>query len=334
MRRSDAVSAVRPDSRYARLAARNLAKELLWLASCRHRPGPDPNVLLFASRRGGSTFLMELIGAGEGVRTLDQPLELISSSPTTAQAAELPLFRQGQMTSLDDLSEEWLGRLVDRLLAGEVVINAPTRVWRAGAWRTSHRMVLKIIDAKPIIEWFDGRFGCEIVYLTRHPLPQSMSCIRNGWTLTADAHLRDREFLDRYVPAPAEALARDVMASGSTLRQWVVNWLLENVAPLTALPRHPEWVHVRYEDSVRRPDDTIEWLAERLNLRDVDTMRSAVERPSVSSDISTAETRELIISGRLGDRADAWRDEVDPSEQRWCCTALETFGIDPVRVAA
>ena len=56
--------------------------------------------------------------------------------------------------------------------------------------------VLKILDAKPLIGWFAETVPCDVVYLTRHPIPQSMSCLRNGWTLTAAAYLRDERFVE------------------------------------------------------------------------------------------------------------------------------------------
>jgi hypothetical protein len=75
----------RPDRRYVALAAKALTKELLWYLTCQHEQGPEPNILLFATRRGGSTFVMELIGANRGIRSIDQPFEMSSSLLATAQ---------------------------------------------------------------------------------------------------------------------------------------------------------------------------------------------------------------------------------------------------------
>jgi hypothetical protein len=319
----------RPDSRYLGLAAKSFAKELLWYLTCIHEQGPEPNILLFATRRGGSTFLMELIGANRGVRSLDQPFEMSAEFPTAAQVADIPLFEDGQLTSLDERSAKRLQSLTERIFAGEVVINAPSRVWRHDVERRSNRLVLKITDAKPLIGWFAETVPCDIVYLTRHPIPQSISCLRNDWTLTAGAYLRDEQFIEANVSDRALALAHDVMRSGTSLQQFVLNWTLENVAPMRLLPEHPDWLHVRYEDCVTDPELMVDTVAGRLRLTDLERMHAALKRPSVSSGMSTEETRRLIEEGQAADVVTRWRRGLDDDIEPWCNRLLETFGIDP-----
>ena len=323
----------RPDPRYLRLATRTAAKELLWYATCRHQQGDRPNILLFATRRGGSTFAMELIAANRGIRSLDQPLEIHGPSITAAQAARVPVYRQGQITSLDESSEPQLHKLMDDIFAGRVVINAPTRLWRGGAPVRSDRLVLKILDAKPIIDWFDAHVDCQIVYLTRHPVPQALSCLRNRWTLTSQAYLDDHRFVEANLSAGALALAHDTVRSGSDLRRFIVNWALENVAPMRLLGDRPHWFHVRYEDCVTDPTGTLDRLAAGLDLPDVDRMQAVVTRPSVSSRMSTGDVRSTIESGRASEVVSRWRDEIDAADRRWCDDLLRTFGIDPAIVS-
>lgn len=322
----------RPDPRYLGLAVKAAAKELLWFATCRHEQGDRPNILLFATRRGGSTFAMELIAANRGIRSLDQPLELVGPAATAAQTARVPIYRQGQITSVDDSSEPQLRSLMDDIFAGRVVINAPTRFWRGDTSLRSDRLVLKILDAKPIIDWFDANLDCEVVYLTRHPIPQALSCMRNRWSLTAHAYLADQGFVEANLSTGALTLAHDTVRGGSDLRRFVVNWALENVAPMRLLGDHPDWIHVRYEDCVIDPVGTLDRLAGHLDLPDVDRMRAIVSRPSVSSRISTSDTRSTIESGRGTEVVWRWRDEVDVADRQWCDHLLETFGIDPAIV--
>ncbi|MEL6890670.1 MAG: hypothetical protein AAFP84_03680 [Actinomycetota bacterium] len=319
----------RPRSRYLVRALRAAAREAVWLTCCRHEQGDRPNILLFATRRGGSTFAMELIGANRGVRPMNQPLETQSDNLTLAQALEIPRFRQGQITSLAGAEEERIERLVHALFDGEVVINAPTTPWRRDVDIVSDRVVLKLLDSKPVIGWFDERFDADIVYLTRHPIPQSISCIRNGWTLTVDAHLDDREFVDRWLTAATLAAAHDVMSSGSELDSFVLNWILENLAPLRLLPSHPDWLHVRYEDCVLDPVGTFERMADRLQLTDTERMREVLTRPSQSSRRSTADTRQAIESGEREALVVGWRDRIDADVELRINRLLETFEIDP-----
>ena len=318
----------RPDTLYAKRAVRAAVREALWASLLRHEQGAEPNILLFATRRGGSTFAMEIIAANRGVRPMNQPLETQSRNLTLAQALEIPRFRQGQITSLTDTDAPQMRRLVERIFDGEIVINAPTKLWNRDVDIRSDRLVLKLTDCKPVIDWFDQTFNADIVYLTRHPIPQSLSCIRNRWTLTVDAHLQDPAFVEAHLDSTTEALAHDVMSSGDQLQQFVLNWVLENVAPMRLLPERPDWVHVRYEDTVSNPHGVFEQLASRLRLTDRDRMEAVLSRPSQSSRRSTEATRRDIESGQGASTLARWQAEVGPEAIAGCDRVLDAFGID------
>jgi hypothetical protein len=318
----------RPEATYVRATARSLVREVVWWAACRHRPGPDRDICLFATRRGGSTWAMELIAANRGIRPMNQPLETLSRNLTLAQAFEVPRYPLGQITSLDERQAEGLHRYLKRLFDGEVVVNAPVRFWRSGFERVSDRTVLKITDAKAVIDWFDHTLDVDIVYFTRHPVPQALSCIRNGWNLTTDAYLADAAFCERRL-GTAEGRCRDLAAQGTELERWVLNWAVENMAPLAHLADRPHWTHVRYEDTVLRPEEELQRLAERLNLRDVVAMHRRLQKPSVSSHASSASTRADIRRGDAGAVAYGWRKHVDAEDLVRSARVLELVGIDP-----
>jgi hypothetical protein len=122
------------------------------------------------------------------------------------------------------------------------------------------------------------------------------------------------------------------MRTGTPLEQFVLNWALENVAPMRLLPDHPDWTHVRYEDCVTDPAGVLDTVAARLRLGDRERMHATLQRPSVSSGLSTKETRDLIEKGQAAESVTRWRRQVDDGTEAWCNRLLETFGIDPERV--
>jgi hypothetical protein len=271
---------------------------------------------------------MELIAANRGIRPLNQPLATLSRNITYAQMLEIPRFHEGQITSLEGRDAERMAEVVGRILDGRMVVNAPTKFWSREFVRTSDRLVLKITDAKPVIDWFDDSFPVDIVYLTRHPVPQALSCLRNNWTLTVEAHLRDPRFVELWLGADGEARARDVLAGGRELEAFVLNWILENVAPLRLLPDRPGWLHVRYEDCVRTPEAVLDRMADHLGLGDRDRMEATLDRPSGSSRRSSADTVAAIAAGQAADRVTAWRDELDSTDRQRIDRLLEAFSID------
>lgn len=309
------------------LAARSLMRELVWYFGTVKRSGTDRDILLFATRRGGSTWAMELIGANRRVRPLNHPLEVLSRKITPAQMVELPKFDRGQITSLDESDAEVLHRFVSRLLSGEFAIGAPTRFWQRGYDYTADRVVLKITDAKAVIDWFDDNFAVDIVYLTRDPVAQAISCIRNQWTLTTRAYLRDEVFVQRYI-GDNLGFCHDAMSGGSLLEQFAMNWFVENVAPLRLLTDRPAWTHIRYEDCVIDPEATLARLADRLGLHDMERMRRNVTKPSRSSRISTTQTVNDISEGRAAATLARSRGEVDTDELRRIRAMAERLEID------
>jgi hypothetical protein len=318
---------VRPTTTYLKATLRALAKELVWLA-CEHEPGGQRDIALFATRRGASTWVMEVIAANRGIRPLNQPFELQSRTITLAQALEVPKFDKAVITSLDAIDERRMRGLMTAILEGRIIVGAPVKPWAPTFDRRSNRLVLKILDAKAVIGWFADTFPLDVVYLTRHPIPQALSCIRNGWTLTTRPYLEDVDFVTTHLGEEHLGWCTDLLRDGDDLDRFVLNWGLENLAPLRQLPARPEWTHVRYEDCVRRPEAVIDRLADALGLADRDRMLAQVERPSQSSTMSTAATRTAIAAGDRGAVAEGWRARVDADTERRVLGHLDRLGID------
>ena len=328
--RISAPERVRPSSDNLKRELRALVKEAIWFATTRHESGPNRDICLFCTRRGGSTMVMEAIAANRGVKFLDQPVEATTETLTAAQARRMPKVAEGELVSLDEDEERRLRRLLDEIFAGTLPVNAPWRFWRRGFDFRTNRLVLKIVGAKALIDWFDTAYDVDVVYVTRHPIPQALSCIRNRWTLTAKSYLRDATFVERHLDDATVAWCWDVVRDGSDLDRFVLNWALENLVPLRLLDQRPHWSYLSYESTVLEPKVLLE-LAEALALDDTDAMLQAIERPSRSSGLSTAGTTERIAAGDRSSLLAAWRHDVSDDEERRAMAALDRLGIDLYR---
>lgn len=312
-------------------ALRATAKELVWLP-VRHTPGEQRPICLFCTRRGGSTWLMETLGAARGMLPLNQPLEILTPNLTPYQYRRLPKFDRGQVVLPEADQEQALRAYVDDLLAGRIRVNAPHRPWRRDFhWRTD-RLLLKIVDAKPMMDWFDATYDVDIVYLLRHPVPQALSCLRNGWDTTTLAYTRSRRFVDEVLGDPAlAAYAEEVDRDGSGLERFVANWVVENLAPLRVLADRPGWLVLSYEESVVDRERTLETVASRLGLTDLDRMRQASERSSRSSGMSTDATRDAIASGDHTALVGGWQQRLTADDVRRVQAVLDRFGVTVYR---
>lgn len=308
-----------------KLAFKQLTKEAIWLLN-RHEPGAQKNICLFSSRRGGSTWFMEVIAANRGVRYIDQPFSLYRFSP--GHLGRLPIRHHSQFASLTPQSEASFSAFTRGLFAGTVQVNAPWEVWHPTFHWATDRVVLKILAAKPLIDWFDQTFDVHIVYATRHPIPTALSVMRNGWGLTARSYLQDDAFASEHLSPSQLDYAWDLLRTGTPLQQHVMNWAVENIVPLRLLPERPDWLYVSYEEALLAPEETLDRLAATLYLPDRDRMLRQIGTASRS-------TRKLVSATRARDNAQhavaAWRKYVTADDERAAFQVLDRFGIDLYR---
>ena len=77
-------------------AVRSTSKEAVWLTTS-HQPGDVNDVALFATRRGGSTWLMHVIAAAPGFRSLDQPFSVMTANLTPGHYRRVPKYAYGEI---------------------------------------------------------------------------------------------------------------------------------------------------------------------------------------------------------------------------------------------
>jgi hypothetical protein len=316
-----------------RREARALYKEVVW-SFTRHRQGPRRNICLFATRRGGSTWLMETISANRGIRALDQPFSSATGTLTAGQFRAMPKFDGGMVIELDDEQAAQFRRYVDQVMNGALPVNAPTRFWARNFDFRSNRLLLKITDANSMIDWFDKTYDVDVLFLTRHPIPQALSCIRNGWTCNAGSFLRNPRFVGHHLGDDLAAYAGDVLATGSDLEKFVLDWTLENLVPIRLLEDRPHWSYVSYEQCVLEPEATMRDVAGALELADFEAMSRRQRRASRSSGFSTDATRARIAAGDRGSLVAWWRGHVGEAEERRVMALLERFGISLYRAGS
>lgn len=305
-----------------------MLKELVW-SFVRLRPTKKP-ICLYASRRSGSTLLMQMIGANPGVMFSDQPFGMYSVS--SANINRLPVFAYSQIACPDEDEAAVVGRYFERLINGQVRANAPWKVWSRDFHFFNDRVCLKITDAKAMIDWFDQRFDIETVVLTRHPIAQIFSVADNRWFTTGKGLLKNGRFVEQWLTSDLESMCWDLYRSGTELESRTVDWALENLVPLKLLPDRPQWLYVSYEDLVLSTPAVIEFLSSKLALEDPQAMAKQIARPSRSvRRTKSDQLRRSIHGGNPERRLESWRTRIGADELASCFRVLDKFGIDLYR---
>jgi hypothetical protein len=299
-----------------------IANRVIKPATTIHRKGAGPDVLLFATPRGGSTWLMELIWSQPGFRACSEPLDLRN-----------PLVRH--YLGIDSWSRlysrgagEKLGSYFDRLASGRLRIVDSLPV-RAKHYRPfSDRTVFKVLHgAEDRIDELASRLGSSVVLLLRHPIPV---------TLSRRALPRLRAFVEsdyhRHFDADQLRLAGEIIEGGTDLERGVVDWCFQNAVPLRQL--RPEWVVVTYEQLVMQPEVALAELSRRLGLTAPGRMLERVGEASAVTRKSNRATRLLLRQGDDESRVrllDKWREKVTLQEANSAMRILEAFEIDVYR---
>jgi hypothetical protein len=277
---------------------------------------------------------MEVLAANRGVKFLDQPFSINTGNLTASQFRRMPKFEMGMLIHADADQTARLESYVASVVDGAIPVNAPYRFWQPGFEVRSNRLLLKITDAGPMIEWFSDRFDVATVVLTRHPIAQALSCIGASWSWNAPAYLRNQWYVENVLGTRLHAECLEIARTGSTLDRFVLDWALENVVPLRLLPSRPEWTYVSYEECVLDPETTLTRLSAALDLRDLDRMLERVARPSRSSRISQVDRASLLATNETRGLVERWKDSVNDADECRAMSILSSFGITTYRAGS
>lgn len=287
--------------------------------SLRYRQANKKNVLVFSSRRGGSTLLAQVITGDGPFRYVDQPFDMTELGIRKALVkAHLPAKQLSQFISLKPEEEKVVTAYINKLLSGEIPEFGKFSNWPAS------RTVLKICNALPLIEWMHGSFDVSSVYLYRHPVPQALSVLKNKWVLTNEAFKEDTRFMQQ-LTAEQQQKVDEIIQSGSLEEKAVLNWVLENYIPLCSTDR--SIIKISYEELVLGYKNIIKYLCQELELKEHPNMYAFMAKPSASYQYSDAKTKEAIGSGDKHYLLSKWMTSENREIIRVCDELLSLFEI-------
>lgn len=294
---------------------RRLAKALINL----HITSDQPNVFLFATPRGGSTWFMELVACQPGFRYCDEPLNI--RSEWVRESLGIDQWADLYGPAADARFEGYFAGLT----SGAINFRNPNPLKPHYRFLT-RRTVFKIIHGGvDRISWFRDTFNGRILYCLRHPIAVSLS----RQELPFLPHFLESRYAQFFSSEQVE-VAEKVIRTGSHLEQGVLAWCLHNSVPLRDAT--DDWTVVTYEQAVIDPTAVIDCLCERLELPDPKRIYHQLHVPSQVSVKSDEETRDLLGQGGDGNNRQAlvckWRQKVSAPEVQSAMSLLKVFDID------
>jgi len=290
-----------------------------------HRYRGRNDIVILAAPRSGSTWLMEIIAAQPGMKYIDEPL----TKSTLDSLNMLPIKTRWVYSSLSSDEENILA---EYFKGNNKLENfAPHNIFRNNYHFFTDRRVIKIIRATALICWFVNNLQLDTIYMIRHPIAQSLSCIRRGHDSRLDHYIDDEMFVLKHLSRDTETFVRRIMTLGSQLDQIITEWCLHNLVPLRLI-RDQTYKRIfnviTYEQLVTDPDSVLIFLFEALHLKSRKALFKSVAIPSRTTDSSTEKKRHGIVERNTDFLVSSWRGECTDAQERQAFEILERFGID------
>lgn len=288
-----------------------------------HVQGKKPNILLFATPRGGSTWLMEIIASQKGMKFYDEPFNFRRSD-----VARTRIINSWQEFMPEHAEQENVIHFLQGLSENRHGFMNP-RPFRPYHRFFTDRIVFKIHELEFMAERIREALGAEIVYLLRHPIPTTLS--RSVYP-RLDSFMSSNYYRSKYLSSASRwQKVRDVYEKGSNLDKGVLSWCFENIDALK-LGTMPHWTFITYEEILLNPVASCNHLANVLCLDNRDLLLEAVDQPSTNIRMSNQETQQILKEQNDVERrknlVTKWRHKVKSSEEDSAMSIMEVFDLD------
>jgi hypothetical protein len=302
--------------------AKEVARAALTSLINHHRAGDSPDIAVLASARSGSTWVMEMIASVDGYTSRDEP-----DHPLLMQIHGYGRARQGAYF-VDSNAEE--RNDLYRYLRNDRILRrfGPTRFSEPGWSPVSRRRILKLTRVAPIFQEFYDESGFSTLGLLRHPVAQSLSCLRSGNKPLLADFLGKPRYLDRWLPSGGSRRVAEVQGKGDLLARLVCEWALANIPMLWCASQRGVPL-LRYEDLIRDPAMAPQLVGTAACVplvRDLDLAR----RPSKRIDYSEPHTAARIRNGTLPSVEETLDEAISDSRRDQLYELLVDMGVDEV----
>lgn len=288
-----------------------------------HRAEYSNNVILYASPRGGSTWLTEIVAALPRFWPIHEPFNVRTKFvKENLEIDDFPsLYAASNQAKISDYYND--------LFHGkhsELKLRPGNRFYRPYTTRIVIKQNQALLNR---INWVVDEFNVRAIHLVRHPIAVALS--REELPLLAGFKACD---LRKCFTVEQLALADQIIADGSHLEKGIIAWCLHHAPALWA--HRGDTLLLSYEHCVLEPETVLRNLLDFLGEDgDLQKMKDLAKRPSGVIHKSDVKTQKLLHSGQgRNGIIDKWRSKVDPSTEAQLLQILKVFGVDIYHTAS
>lgn len=297
-------------------------KDWIKIISNIHFKGEQGDIFLFATPRGGSTWVMEILASQPKMKYFDEPFNIRRENVKRDDR-----FHNWEDLMPDSDNKKRIVQYINELSANKVGVMNPAP-FRKHYRLLTNRVVFKVHELGYMVNTIEKECNGNILYLLRHPIPTSLS--RKVFP-RLELLINSEVFREKYLDQQQVEVAQKLFEKGTHLQRGMLAWCIENLVAL----KHSDtskWLFLSYEELLLNPQKTCETMASYLKLPRVDLMLRALDQPSVNINMSGKNTHDILQDDNLERRRSKlvtkWKDKVSPAEEKECFEVFNLFGID------
>lgn len=287
-----------------------------------HRPGNKKDIFLFATARGGSTWMMEIMASQPGIKYYDEPVNI--RRPNVQRTG---VFRDWLDIMPDGRRGEDILQFFLDLQKNRYGYLNPAPFRRNYRLKTD-RIVFKLHALEHMINELKERCNGQVLFLLRHPIPTTLS--RHEFP-RLERFLLSCYHRSEYLDDHQINEAWNLYCKGSKLQRGILSWCFENFIPLLHADQK-DWLILTYEELLLNPEKLCQTMSTSLDLPRIDLMLHALNTPAANIKMSKQETLAILDERdeqvRRRNLVTKWKSKVSEAEERSCFDILSLFGLD------
>lgn len=275
---------------------------------------PSNRILAFASPRGGSTWLSEVLGLMESAVVVSEP------------------FKKGKVREIDALGFTWHqpipsdARWPEALDSVGAILNlrsVPRELYpfkTAMALRGKRQFIFKLCYAHLMISWLLEHFPSKAIFMTRHPCAVVASQMQHpSWS-----GIPDKESYNLPQCRHSEVYAEysdvlDEVHSRAGYLAWI--WSVTTHVAWRYAQENPAVLKISYEQMITDFDQEVGRIYEFLGLPVPSAISHLGKNPSVTASLSLGENL------RKGTQLTSWRTTLNLRQQQEILEVARACGI-------
>lgn len=323
---------------FVRQGINNFINEILLLLNLR-KSSPKGDIMVFTVARSGLTYLSEIFNNVDRCRCITEPF-----SPAQIPTIKKYLKPRRRYLSLSERELSGLVKYVDNILKFSEYNHISLRsLLSLQSQKSKIKSNVSVIIFSKICNLsidVTNYFNSKVIYFVRHPIPNSLSKLRNewynikygkkgGWYEYINVFLKDDLFCDNYLSPQMVKKGWEIIDYGSELEKYVLQWCLDNMVPFKNFANY-SWLLISYEDLVQAPQKTIRNISNYcgFSIKEREAMLSRIGVPSKSIQYSEENKINLIRNNDTESLISGWRQKVSRNEIKNCFNILDEFGSD------